>query len=104
MKTILVGDRDNDNFKLMSPLVYIKRTRCDRCDKRCEARCEPELFEGTSIAWSFVFNFTSSTLFFGLIVITERAKAETDEGGNDERFCLIFNLEIFGKYPHNIKV
>jgi hypothetical protein len=41
-----------------------------------------------------VFNFHHQLLVSVLIVIAKRAKAETNEGGNDERFCLIFNLEI----------
>lgn len=85
MKTILAGDRDNDNLKLMSTLVNIKRTRCDRRDKHSQHAANRSSLKAPRARFCLISISVS-------IVI---AKRNTNEGGNDEKFCLIFNFEIF---------
>jgi hypothetical protein len=82
-------------LKLMSPLVSIKRTRCDKSDKHFESCCEPERsLKPNAEAFFFVLRL-SSTVLFGLDCYRQKErKLKQMKPEMTRDFCLILCLEI----------
>jgi hypothetical protein len=89
MKTIL--DRDSDKLRINVHAGFrIKRRRCDARDKTLR---HAELRALESPDDRLGPRHVDVSLSAVPIVIANKSERDTNEGGNDEKFCLKFNFE-----------